>query len=125
MFNIFINNIFFFVEKSEICNFADDNTVYSSGKDLPKIKEDLICTMKNILKWFRLNSLKANPGKFQFMIVGDKTCYEHILKINLNFVQSRDEVILLGVVIDKSLDFKKHIDNFVRKKMYTLENFSM
>ena len=65
LFNIFINDIFFFVEKSEIYNFADDNTIYSCGKDLPKIKEDLICTVKNILKWFRLNSLKANPGKFQ------------------------------------------------------------
>ena len=49
LFNIFINDIFFFVEKSEICNFADDNTVYSCGKKLPKIKEYLICTMKNIL----------------------------------------------------------------------------
>ena len=82
LFNIFINGIFFFVEKSEICNFVDDNTVYSCGKDLAKIKEDLICTMKNVLKWFMLNSLKANPGKFQFMILGDKTCYKHILKIN-------------------------------------------
>ena len=61
LFNIFINDIFFFVEKSEICNFADDNTAYSYGKDLPKIKKGLICTMKNLLKWFRLNSLKANP----------------------------------------------------------------
>ena len=50
MFNIFINDIFFFVEKSEICNFADDNTIHSCGKGLPKIKEDLICTTKNISK---------------------------------------------------------------------------
>ena len=64
LFNIFINDIFFFVEKSEICNFADGNTIYSCGKDLPKTKKDLICTMKSILKWFRLNSLKTNPGKF-------------------------------------------------------------
>ena len=35
LFNIFIKDIFFFVEKSEICNFADDKTVYSFGKDLP------------------------------------------------------------------------------------------
>ena len=28
---------------------------------------------KNILKWFRLYSLKANLGKFQFMILGDRT----------------------------------------------------
>ena len=54
------------------------------------------------------------------MTVGDKTCYEHILRINLTFAQSCDEVILLGVVIDKSLDFKKHIDNFVRKAQYKL-----
>ena len=77
--------------------------MYSCGKDLPKIKMDLICTMKNILKWFRLNSLNANPGKFQFIILGDKTCYEHILKINLTCVQSSDGVTLWGVIIDNSL----------------------
>ena len=38
LFNIFINDIFFFVEKSVICKFADDNTVYSCGKDLLKLK---------------------------------------------------------------------------------------
>ena len=38
---IFINDIFFFVEKSEICNFTGGNTVHSCGKDLAKIKEDL------------------------------------------------------------------------------------
>ena len=34
-------------------------------KDPHKIKEDLIRAMKNILKCFRLSSLKANPRKFQ------------------------------------------------------------
>ena len=29
LFNIFINNLFFVIEKSNICNFADDNTLYS------------------------------------------------------------------------------------------------
>ena len=67
-----------------------------------------------------LNSLKANPGKFQFMILGDKTCYKHILKINSICVQSSDDVTLLGVMIDKNLTFKKHIDNLVRKAQYKL-----
>ena len=83
--HIFINDILFFAEKSGICNFTDGNTIYSCGKDL-KIKENLTCTMKNMLKWFRLNSWKANLKKFQFMIVGDKSCYEVILKINLTYV---------------------------------------
>ena len=29
LFNIFINDIFFFIGKLKICNFADDNTQYS------------------------------------------------------------------------------------------------
>ena len=67
--------------------------------------------MKNILKWPTLNSLKANLRKFQFMILGNKTCYEHILEINLTCVQSSNDVTFLSVIIDKSLTFKKHVDN--------------
>ena len=74
--------------------------------------------MKNKLKWFRLNYLQANPGKFQFVILCDKTCYEHILKINLTCVHSSDDVTLLGAIIDKNLIFKKHTDNLVCKIRY-------
>ena len=70
---------------------------------------------ENILKRFRLNSLKANPGKFQIMILGNKTCYKHILKINLTCVQSSADINLLGTMFDKNLTFKKHIDNLVRE----------
>ena len=30
LFNIFINDIFLFIEKTNICNFSDDRTIYSS-----------------------------------------------------------------------------------------------
>ena len=46
LFNILINAIFFLVEKSEISNFAYGSTIYSSGKDLPKIKEYWIVLRK-------------------------------------------------------------------------------
>ena len=72
------------------------------------------------MKWFRLNSLKTNPGKFQFMILTDKTCYKHILKINSTCVQSSADATLLGVMTDKNLTVKKHIDNLVRIAQYKL-----
>ena len=34
LFNIFINDLFFFVEKTNVCNFADDNTIYQCNIDL-------------------------------------------------------------------------------------------
>ena len=76
--------------------------------------------MKNLLKWSRLNSLKPNPGRIQYMILGDKTCYKHILKVDLTGVQPSDGATLLSVMIDKNLTFKKDIDNLVRKTQHKL-----
>ena len=49
LFNTFINDIFFFIEKSEICKVAEDNTLYSCDRNLLRIKENLTFDMKNIL----------------------------------------------------------------------------
>ena len=48
--------------------------------------------MTNILNWFRYNSMKANPDKFQFMILGpsDDKCF--ILKINTIEIRNTSEV---------------------------------
>ena len=39
LFNIFFN-IFMFISKWQLCNYADDNTLYKSGKKMRKIKND-------------------------------------------------------------------------------------
>ena len=43
------------IEQLDICNFANDNTLFSCRKRLTKIKEDLIFDTKSILNWLRLN----------------------------------------------------------------------
>ena len=49
LFNVFINDIFLFVEKSMICNFADDNTLYSCNKNINNVKENLIFDIGKLL----------------------------------------------------------------------------
>ena len=120
MCNIFINDIFMIIEQSDIWNFADDNTSYSCGKRLTEIKENLVSDTKSILNWFRLNSLKANPGTFQFMIFGDKSHHKHKLKINSIKVEASYDVLLLGITIDKKLTFKQHVENLCREPQYKL-----
>ena len=41
LFNIFINDIFLFIEKSDICKFTDDNTLFSCGDNLSVILKSL------------------------------------------------------------------------------------
>ena len=64
--------MFFSITKSEVGNFADDNTLYSSNKDIDHVFNDLYYDL-NVLDWFKFNSLKANPDKFQFMVLGANT----------------------------------------------------
>ena len=54
--------------------------------------------MKITVKWFRINSQKANPGKFQFMILGRKP---HKIKLKLDSiaVSESDKVELPGITI--------------------------
>ena len=106
------------IQQSDICNFAGDNTLYSCGERLTEIKENLVSDTKRILNWFRLNSLKANPGKFQFMILGDKSYHKHILKINSIKVEASDDILLLGITIDKKLTFKQHKQTFIKQHSY-------
>ena len=41
LFNIFLNDLFLFVENSDLRNYADHNTLYNSGNDLKKVKQTL------------------------------------------------------------------------------------
>ena len=37
LFNIVLNDLILCIEKSQICNFADDNTFYSSGENIGEV----------------------------------------------------------------------------------------
>ena len=76
--------------------------------------------MKIILLWFRTNSLKANAGKFQFMILNRKNHRRQQMVINSITIKESNEVILLGITIDNKLVFKKHIENLCRTAQYKL-----
>ena len=116
-FNAVINDIFMFNEKTEICNFADDNTIYDCGEDLSNILENLQHNLKILLKFLRINSLQANP---QFMILGKKKRNSVKLKINTTKIEESRNVVLLGITIDNLLIFNEHIDNLCRTANYKL-----
>ena len=120
LFNIFINNIFLVVEKSDICNFANDNTLYSHGSNLLLILNNLEHDMRNLLYWFKINSLKANPETSQFMILEKKNRWKYSLKIGSITIKESEKIDLLGITIDKALNFKKRIEKFCRTAQYKL-----
>ena len=77
------------------------------------IKENLVLDMKNTLFWFRTNSLKANAGKLQIIILNWKNHRRQRMVIKTITVKESNEAILLGIRIDYKIIFKKHIGIYV------------
>ena len=105
---------------SEVFNFADDNTLYNSNKDLEVVFRNLESDLNNVLAWLNINSLKVNPGKLQLIIQGTKEDNCFVLNVGKNKLESSAEVILLGVKFDKQLKFKSHVKELCMKGAYKL-----
>ena len=87
-----------------MCNFADDNTLYSCTKNLEHVFANLKHDLRNVLDWFKIYSKRTNPGKFQFMILGVKNIAPFRLNVNGKIIPCSNEVKLLGITIDNELN---------------------
>ena len=76
--------------------------------------------MKILLTWFRINSLQADPGKFQFIILGKEKRNSVKLIINSNEAEESKKVVLLCITIDNPLTFNEHIDHLCRTANYKI-----
>ena len=110
LFNIFINDLFLCNMSSEICHFADDNTIYACRSDIHEIVMVLENYLRRFLEWFTCNGMVVNPNKFQLMFLGLKR--KQKLRVNINGVKipGKKRVKLLGVEIDNKIKFHRHVE---------------
>ena len=52
LFNLYINDFFYLVKDTEICNYADDTTIFACGSDLGSILESLERDAILLSLWF-------------------------------------------------------------------------
>ena len=119
LFNIFINDLFCFMEKCDLVNYADDNTLSCTGPNVEIMLQALRVDTKNALNWFKINFMKANPEKFQVMFLKSFTSPEEfpnylVLETEVT-IERKSHVKLLGVTIDEKLTFDSHVQNICKK----------
>ena len=69
LFNIFTNDLFLINLQSDLCNFADDNTLYACGNSFESVVSKLENDLENILDWFFRNDMVVNQRQFQLMVL--------------------------------------------------------
>ena len=56
--------------------------------------------MQNVLKWFKVHSMRPNSKKLQLIILGQSTRQSIMLNINNINIKESSSVVLLGLTID-------------------------
>ena len=63
LFTIYINDLFYAVKNSSICNFLDDTTPYSCGYKVNEVMRDVEDYCATLVAWFKDNFLTLNADK--------------------------------------------------------------
>ena len=126
-FNIYINDLLLSIQDTDICNYADDTTIYACDDNLDNVIARLENDSSIIIQWFANNFMKLNTDKCHLLILGRNSNQHITVNVGDSVIGNTEEEKLLGVVIDKRLTFETHISKLCKKagnKLFALARIS-
>ena len=112
LFIIYTNDIYMCLKSCSCILFADDTTVYISGKDQSQLSKLMMEDMKRLTDWFRANKLSLNLSKTNAILFRPKGVQLNqglYLKFGNEVIEFVSETKFLGMTIDEHLTWLKHI----------------
>ena len=72
LFNIYINDLFFLTESTNVYNYLDDTTFHACDMDLQNFVGRLEDDLMLAIDWFESNYMKLNQDKCHFLLSAHK-----------------------------------------------------
>ena len=101
--------------------FAEDTNLFLSGKNVDDIFSNMNCELNKISLWFKANKLLLNLTEHKIFSISS-SLKKRFLREPLPFLKMDNIVIerenvtkFVGVLIDKNLSWKQHINNVSTK----------
>ena len=114
LFLIFVNDMMETVDHGSCEMYADDSAITVMGNSTSEIQEKLEANAGKITQWLDDNYLMLAPEKSELMIVSDKKTAKQIQNVEINvdgkMIRQRQQIKLLGIILDNSLSFNRYIN---------------
>ena len=112
MFSIFLSDLVLVVRDVNFASYADDSTVYQSGRNVDDVINDLQLSAKNFFRWFSYNQMKGNTDKCHLIMSTNNTPE---LKIGDSLIKTSTCEKLQGVKNNYKLTFNNHVAYLCKK----------
>ena len=108
LFNIYINDLFYLTEMTDVCNYADDTTFHACDFDLKSLITRLEHDGALDIKWFESNYMLSNQDKYRFLFSGHK--YEALfVNVGETKIWENKQQNILGILLDRDLKFDEYV----------------
>ncbi len=116
LFNIFQNDLLYFLVSQCIIYNYNDSTWSKNDKDVKVLEYNLSSASQIAIKWFKDNFIKANAPKFKVAFFSRDKEIKGIT-INVEGVQlhSNECTKLLGIHVDRYFTFNHHVSELCRQ----------
>ena len=106
LFNIYLNDLLFFLKDVGICNFADDT--YISDASLESVLKSLEKNSMLAVRVFQNNHTKLNTDKCHLIVSGYK--HEQVWEnVGKDLIWESNGVKLLEIIIARDLKLEKYV----------------
>ena len=125
LFNVYLCDLFFFLNNSTIINYAADNTHFAIAHDNESVIKLIEHDSVILFQWLANNVVQANPDK-SHLLLSSKQTNLYVLIINFKITNS-GSAILLRITFDKELKINDHDSNLCIKatnKLHALTRIS-
>lgn len=114
LFNLYINDLFYEINNTIPCNYADDTSLNAFDMSLENLFVNLENDIHAVINWFDNNFMKLNEDKCHFLTAANTN--EHLwVKVGKELIWESSEEKLLGITIDKNLNFNTHLSLLCNK----------
>ena len=125
LFNIYVNDLSFFLKNNPPVQYADDTTMHDDDHDIDNLFVRVQATIDLFYEWSVVNYLSLNTKKTKFMVFSNSKFIGPNLSLSISdtHLEQVNTTKLLGVHIDSGLNYKEHIKN-LRSKLARLVGLS-
>ena len=123
LFNIF-NDFIYISKQSDLCNFVDDNTLFSYGNSFEFAASSLEEHISKSMYWFKTNQMVVNTLIFQVILFGLNSDENIVLEVGGCSIDVANSFTLLEVTSDSKLTFNQHVLKICQKANSKISAFS-
>lgn len=113
LWNVFQNDLSYCLT-ANLSMYADDHQIYHAGADQAAVTSQLKDSANLATTWYDSNLLAGNLKKYQVLNLGF-TQNDSNICVNDVVIETKDNIILLGVVLDSKLNFSEHVISICKK----------